>query len=314
MPTDDLERTPGQMLAAVMHDKRSRQQYPSVQVQTRALLGVGQSGSSAWATTDAPRSPSPYRQPHVRDLFTPVPTTLTRVPYIREVNRHTNEGATGTLEGAAKAEQTMEFDTANHEAYLKKPTAWIPVTTDVYEDGPGLAAYVDGRLRTVVLEHEDDQLLNGTGDLTSVSDPDMLGILQDPDVPVVGPSGSFRQRVLAAIASVGNAGGNASGVVVSWDDWAADMGWGSIDERDGGTSFWGDLGLTVVRTRRMPNGTVLAGDFPAAAMLRTRDKMTVRVGDQHSDYFIKNKLAVVAELREVLTINAPDLFAIGTAA
>jgi HK97 family phage major capsid protein len=70
-------------------------------------------------------------------------------------------------------------------------------------------------------------------------------------------------------------------------------------------TFWG---LPVVRTPRMASGTALLGDFRQAAEIFYRESITIRVGDQHSDYFVYNKVAILCEERLTLVIYRGDLF------
>jgi HK97 family phage major capsid protein len=68
-------------------------------------------------------------------------------------------------------------------------------------------------------------------------------------------------------------------------------------------------GKRVVSTTRLAEGTGLVGAFKGAALLSYRSALEISVSDSHSDYFIKNKLAVRAEIRVALSCFRPAAFA-----
>jgi len=55
-------------------------------------------------------------------------------------------------------------------------------------------------------------------------------------------------------------------------------------------SLWG---LTTVRSRQVPQGTIDVGAWKMGAQLFDREGITIRIGDQHADYFTTNKVAIL---------------------
>jgi len=66
-------------------------------------------------------------------------------------------------------------------------------------------------------------------------------------------------------------------------------------------------GLPVIRTRALTSLTAIVADW-RGAMIFDRMEATVRQSDSHSDYFVKNKLAILAEERLALAVFRPDFF------
>ncbi len=66
--------------------------------------------------------------------------------------------------------------------------------------------------------------------------------------------------------------------------------------------------LPVVETSAMTENTALVGSFGIGATLYDRMEGTIRVSEQHSDYFVRNAIAVLAEERLALAVKRPESF------
>jgi HK97 family phage major capsid protein len=66
-------------------------------------------------------------------------------------------------------------------------------------------------------------------------------------------------------------------------------------------------GLPVVVTTAQTEDTGLVGDFRQAA-LYLRQGIDVQVSNQHDDYFVRNLLAIRAEMRAALAVYRPAAF------
>lgn len=291
--------------------------------EVRALLDFADTGSTAafqWAPVATPTPPNAgqMRQAKlfVRDLLTVQQTGLATVPYIRELTPATTEtGATSVAEGAAKAEVSSKFE--RDDAPTRKIAAWIPITEEIVEDAPTLMGYINNRLAYMLKLTEQAQILNGNG----VS-PNLKGIrnytggsnmnLQTQSAV----SGDYPATVGLSIAKIENVDGDADGIV-----WHPTDFWTMLTTRhsnglDGG--FGGALpyagapngiwGLANVRTRSMTAGKALVGAWRFGATLHDRMQTNIRTTDSHSDYFIYNKLVVLAEERVALEVDRPDFF------
>jgi HK97 family phage major capsid protein len=248
----------------------------------------------------------------VRDLLSVQPTGLSSVPYIRELNAATNEtGAAMTSEGSAKAEVVMQFVQA--DAPIRKITAWIPATTEILADAPTLRGYIDARLAYMILLKEEQQVLAGNG-----TPPQIRGITETTGTQTQSAvAGDVPATFAAAFGKIENVDGEPDGVAMNpLDFWGAigtrhsaqfDNGFGGNQpaQVELGSLTWGER---VVRTRSLAEGAAIAGSWFLGATLFTREGVTIRVGDQHSDYFTTNKVAILAEERVGLAVHRPDFF------
>jgi HK97 family phage major capsid protein len=80
--------------------------------------------------------------------------------------------------------------------------------------------------------------------------------------------------------------------------------WGNPSEV-GPERIWG---LRVVQDTVIAENTGLVGSFATGGMIFNRWGLTVRVAEQHSDDFTKNKVTILAERRLALPIFRPAAF------
>lgn len=278
-----------------------------------------------WLTHAQTALPPVVRQRRlfIRDLMTVLPTTLSSIPYIRE-NHADEDGAAFTAEGGTKSEVAMDW--SQDDAIVRKVTAWLPVTTEVIEDAPTLRGYIDTRLAYLAAVQEEEAIIAGDGIAPNlkgilnfaglqsqafVAHPDAASV---PDLTVMGAN---------AIAKIENVDGEADAVVMRPTDY-----WTGVAQRatlrvDGGEGGVGGVpiqfssaaaagvplwGLPVIRSRSCPAGKAVVGAWRMGATLFDRMQTTIRVGNQHSTYFVENKVAVLAESRLALAVHRPDYF------
>ena len=73
----------------------------------------------------------------------------------------------------------------------------------------------------------------------------------------------------------------------------------------GPTTLWG---LPVAVTPAIAANTVLVGAFRTGASLLWRETMAVSLSNAHSDYFVRNLLAVLIEARLAMILSMPEAF------
>ncbi|MBO2445652.1 phage major capsid protein [Actinomadura barringtoniae] len=165
--------------------------------------------------------------------------------------------------------------------------AAVPVPAEILTDPAALAAFVDYRLLVRLGTAENDVLLNGTGPIR--------GLLRSPGLrhrPEAAEEESAADALLATAALCEWYGGSADGIVMHPDDWWPLVADGAFLER------LAVQGVKVSRTRMIPPGTAMVGDFTAAATLLDRRSSTIRLeGD-----------SLVAEIREGLAVHLPGHF------
>lgn len=253
------------------------------------------------------------RRMFVRDLMTVLPTTLPAVPYIREFNAAGLEGsASAVAEGSAKPEVDMQWEPDT--ALIKKIAAWVPLTTEIIDDAPLLRGYVDTRLGYMLAIREEDQILNGGG-----TGANLKGILAFTGVQTRTAGADVPITLALAMGDVeANADAEADGIVMNtvkywtsvatryatqFDGGYGDRGLPYTDPRN--LNFWG---MNTVRTRALATNKAIVGAWKMGATLLDRMRNTIFVGNQHANFLIENKVAVVAEERIGLAVHRPDFF------
>ena len=290
--------------------------YPEVRTLitsgTTAVVGNGGLFTPVGQPTDLPIRIR-QRRMFVRDLLTVLPTTLPAVPYIREFNALALEGsASAVAEGSAKPEVDMQWE--NDTALIKKIAAWVPLTTEIIDDAPLVRGYVDTRLGYFLAIREEDQILNGGG-----TGANLKGILSFTGVQTRSAGSDVPITLALAMGDVeANADAEADGIVMNtvkfwtsvatrystqFDGGYADRGFPYQDPTNLG--FWG---MNTVRTRALATNKAIVGAWKMGATLLDRMRSTIFVGNQHANFLIENKVAVVAEERIGLAVHRPDFF------
>jgi HK97 family phage major capsid protein len=218
-------------------------------------------------------------QPDVRPgiqpvLFQPVtvasliPTTQVSTNRVRVIVETVASNAAATVaEGAAKPEQTLEFDEVDEP--VRKVAAFLPVSDEMLSDAPALQGYLNARLSLFVQNEEEDQLLNGDGSGNNLS-----GLLDRVPAPNQGiastaPSANTADHIYAAMVVAQQSYLMPDAVVVNPEDWAdLRLLKDQNDNYIGGSPFSNGaqpgealFGKRVVVTEAITAGTALVGAF-----------------------------------------------------
>jgi HK97 family phage major capsid protein len=235
-------------------------------------------------------------------------TDAAALRFIQETT-FTNAAAT-VLEGGTKPESTLAFQEV--DATLRKIATWLPATEEILEDVQSMRSYIDARLVQGVAVELDDQLLNGNGVA-----PNLLGILNTTGLAAAVPvgAGTAADAIATQIAAIYNTTGlMPDGVVLNPTDWLAlQLVKATTGEYLGTGPFTAPVsptlwGLAVAVTPAIAAGTGLVGAFGKAAQLFQKGGIRVEVSNSHSDYFIKNLVAIRAEVRAALAVYRPAAF------
>lgn len=290
------------------------------------LIGEGSyldaNGSAGlWVPRGTPYLPTSaidHRRLFVRDIMSSGSTTLTAIPYIREMNpRVYEEGATSVPEGTAKPEVSILF--TQDLAPVRKIGAWVPVTTEILEDAPTLQSYIDARLGYMIQVREEEQIINGSG-----LNADIRGITQTPGIQTQAATAGDKAATIGnAIGLIESVDGDADGLAMNpidfwsmmvtrhaqWFDGSPVASGPGLPYGESPKTVWG---LPVVRSRSIASGQCVVGAWKTAAQIFDRTSAVIRVGDQHSDYFTLNKVAILIEERFALAVYRPDWFCLAS--
>jgi HK97 family phage major capsid protein len=228
------------------------------------------------------------------------------VVYMEETTFTSN--AAEVNEGAAYGEAALAL--TERTSTVRKIAVFLPVTDEQLEDVPQVSGYVNNRLTFMLRQRLDLQILVGDGVA-----PNLTGILNTAGIQTqakgADPTPDAVYKAITLVEVTGQSIPNA--VVFHPNDWqsirllrTADgiYIWGSPSEA-GPERIWG---LTVLKAQAETENTGLVGDFANHVELTERRGIEVKVSDSHSDYFVKGKQAIRADLRVALPVYRPAAF------
>jgi HK97 family phage major capsid protein len=247
------------------------------------------------------------RQLIVRNLLPVMSTESNIIEYWKE-NVFTNSAAP---QGAASSPTETEFQLKAESGLtftlvqlgLTTIAHWIPVSRQIFQDAKMLASYIDQRLRYGVLLEEEDEVINSTG-----TNGEIDGLVHQATAYSRRATADSRlDTMLKAFLQVTLSDYVADGSVMSWVDWTELL----LLKDSNGRYIFGDpgsqqaprvWGRPVVPTNTMTVGNFLVGAFQLSAALWDREQATVRIAEQHADFFVRNALCMLAEERIALAV------------
>ena len=275
----------------------------------------------------------PMRTKRVRDLFPVRTTTAAVIEYYRQLGFTTPiQAGYAYSAGVNSASTVAERNNANNAFALKPQSSFsfvgeqAPVRTlahweaahrNVLADEPQLRSIIDNELMYGLRLLEDNQILNGDG-----AGENLLGVLNTPNIqeyawsdgattPVADTKADAIRRAatLSFLAYY-----EPSGIVLHPNDWEdIEL---TKDEQGqylvavsvamgGEPRVWR---MPVVDTPAIAEGTGLVGAFGTAAQLYDREQASIRISEQHSDFFVRNAIVILAEQRLALAVKRPEAF------
>jgi HK97 family phage major capsid protein len=285
--------------------------------EVKALItGVSDTSAGAFITNQrAGYVPQPRRNNRIVNLITMGETTVDAIEYARQttftnVAAETAE-ATSTTTGT-KPEATIAFEKVTEA--VKTIAHWVPATRRSLADESQMRTLIESQLRYGLEFRLEDQIVNGNG-----TGENFTGILNTTNILTQAKgSDSVSDAIHKAITQIRLAYLEPNGIAMHPNDWEVVR-----LSRDGGGSVTGSgaylygppstavqpmiWGLDVAVTPAVPDDTALVGDF-TKAVLWLREGAQVLATDSHSDFFVKNLVALLAELRAALGVLLPSAF------
>lgn len=254
-----------------------------------------------------------YQRPlTVRDMITIGQTESDIVEFVR-ITGVTNAAA-GVGESAnitdgdtsgKKPESAMAFATVS--ANVQSIAHWIPATSRALQDAGQLRTYIDQFLQYGIQEQLEDDILQGNGSNTFTGIFNTSGInFQSFSTDVLTTS----RKARTLVSTQGRA--RPTAFLMHPLDWEA------IDlakDSQGRYYFGGPMalgtktlwGLPVVESEGCTQGEALVGDFKLA-ILWDRMQSAVSISNSHNDFFIRNMVAILAEMRAAFGVVRPSAF------
>jgi HK97 family phage major capsid protein len=263
------------------------------------------------------------RTTRVRDLFPVRRTNAAVIEYFRQTGFTNNASTVPEWDPSVfglKPKSSMSF--VGEQAPVRTIAHWEAAHRNVLGDEPQLRSIIDNELLYGLRLEEDDQILNGSGtgeDLTGLLSAGAIsaGVQEysqssGPSTAPVGDNTADAIRRAMTLAYLSYF--EPTGVVVHPADWenmelikdSQGQYLMTMNIASGATPrVWN---IPVIATQAIAEGTALVGAFGTGAQLYDRETASIRVAEQHSDFFVRNAVVVLAEQRMALAIKRPEAF------
>ena len=227
----------------------------------------------------------------------------------RTAAANTSTGAvtfTNASGGGYKPEGSWAF--AVVQANVKTIAEWVPVTKRALADVAQLEGLINDQLSADVAEAEENQLLNGDG-----SGENFTGIANTSGIQTQAFATDIFTSVRKGITKLRTVGRvNPTAILMNPADAE------SVDlTKDGNNQYYYGgpqalgqrtlWGVPVIESESQTAGFVTLGDF-TKAVVWDREQTTVTMTDSHSDFFVRNLVAVLAEERLAFGVTRPTAF------
>jgi HK97 family phage major capsid protein len=285
-----------------------------------SALPTGTPGSFGTIQRDAMVIP-PMRTKRVRDLFPSRTTTAAIIEYFRMTGFTNNAAAVAERSGSAfGAKPQSSFTFVGEQAPVRTLAHWEAAHRNVLADEPQLRSIIDNELMYGLRLQEDAQILNGSG-----TGENLTGILNTSGVQTY----NWSDGVYSATAGMSDTKADAirraatlsflayyepSGIVLNPNDWE------DIElSKDGNGAYVVAVSVAmggeqklwripVVDTPAIAEGTALIGAFGTGAQIYDRESPSIRISEQHADFFVRNAIVILAEQRLALAVKRPEAF------
>jgi len=284
----------------------------------KASLITGGSDTSAGAFVVNDQKgyvPQPRRTLTILDLITIGDTESDTVEFVRQntfVNVAAEIAEATTLTTGTKPEAGLSFEK------VTKPVStiahWQPATRRALADAGQMRTLIDSQLRYGLELRLENQVMagNGSGDnlLGIVNTPNILSQAKETDSVADAIHKGMTQMRLGFIEPTGVAMYPTDWEIVrlSRDDSGAKAGTGGYlygpPAQAGAEQLWGK---PVAVTAACGVGTGVVGAWYWAT-LWLREGIQVLASDSHADFFIKNLIAILAEMRAGFGVQLPPAF------
>lgn len=226
---------------------------------------------------------------------------------VPEANVTEYSGATGEQSGI-KPEGAIAFEKVQEP--VKTIAVWLPATKRALSDAAQIRGIIDQELKADLAEELEDQIMNGDG-----VGENFTGILNTAGILTQAFNTDILMTTRQAITTLQVTGlSRATAWVFHPSDWETI----ELLQDTTGRYYWGgpmSMGrqqlwsVPVVTSQAQTEGQCLLGDF-RKAVLFDREQATIQVSDSHEDFFIRNMVAILAEMRAAFGVIRPSAFVV----
>jgi HK97 family phage major capsid protein len=295
------------------------------------ITGLSDSSAGALVTPQAlglvnAADPFLQRPLTVRQLFSAGNTTSDSIEYVRMLSQTNNAapvpeaistlpvgtgtGGTATaVDAGVKPESGFTFEKLS--TVVKTVAHWIPATKRSLSDAAQVRTLIDTFLRYGLEEEFEDQLISGNGTGENLLGLNSTSGVQTQVAPITNEDVFTVTRRARRKVKVGGRAIPTAFVLNPID-------WENIElARDTNKQFYGGgpfaqtpntlWGLPVVESEAVAAGTGWVADW-RMGIIWDREQASIQATDAHADFFIRNLVAILAELRCGFAILRPAAF------
>lgn len=232
---------------------------------------------------------------------------VTQATPVAEANVTEYSGATGEVSGE-KPEGAVAYTPVTEP--VKTIAVWIPATRQALSDVGQLRGLIDQELRADSHEELEDQLVNGDG-----VGSNFTGVLNTAGILTQAFDTDLLTTVRRARTHLFVTGRSRPTAMVLHPNDAERF--DLLTDDTGRFYFGGPIAGDTQRIWRVPvvesvtvsEGTGLMGDW-RKAVLWDRESANILVTDSHADFFIRNLIAILCELRAAFGVIRPSGFCV----
>lgn len=253
-----------------------------------------------------------YQRPlRLRDVVSPGTTTSDTIEYAR-ITSVSNAAApvpeAAETAGSSGIKPESGFTTARITTPVRTIAHWVPVTKRALSDAAQIRTLIDNFLAYGLEEELEDQMVSGDG-----TGENLEGLAHVPGIqtqPFEEDLHVTTRRAKTKVRLVGRAVANA--YLLHPADWEAIDLLTDNEGRyyNGGPGQAGPMtlwNLPVIECEAIGQGTAYVADW-RMAVLWDREQAAVTATDTHADFFIRNMVAILAEMRAAFGVIRPAAF------
>lgn len=256
--------------------------------------------------------PFPQRPLTIRDLVTNGTTGSDAIEYVQTTSTTNNAApvaeAADVTTGGTGVKPQSDMALVRVSTTVKTIAHWIAATRRALADAGQMRTLVDGFLMYGLEEELEDQMMNG----------DATGENFDGILHIAGTTPQAFSTDLLTTARKARTVARLTGRVIPTAYAMNPADWETFDllQDNEQRYYYGgpqDMatprlwGLPVVESEAVPAGTAILANW-RYAILWDREQGAIMVSDSHADFFIKNLVAILAELRAGFGIIRPAAF------
>lgn len=237
---------------------------------------------------------------------------FTRISSFTNSAAPTAEATTGALDSTSGLKPESALTTDIVKEPVRSIPHWIPITRRAMMDAPQMEGYVNDLLMQGVEITLEDQMITGDG-----TGENLTGLDNTPGITIQNPvetSGAIdllktTRQARTKVRTQGRA--RPTAYVMHPNDWEQ---FDVLSAPNSGNFYFGGplnmgtprlWGVPVIESEAVLEGTFYVGDMKQA-VLWDREQASIRVSDSPDNYFLRNLLAILCELRAAFGVLRPS--------